>query len=142
MLEDKLATLRAQRQAQGLCMKCGEKWGRNHQCPEKNALHVLEEYLDLMSSESPEPNNHSTDESSEDEIFSLSQCAAIAIQGKKTIRLIGKVKDKDILVLIDSGSSSSFISASTAATLRCKVTTVDSIQFQWQMATSSKAINR
>ncbi|CAD6257974.1 unnamed protein product [Miscanthus lutarioriparius] len=41
--DDKLATLRAQRRAQGLCMKCGEKWGRNHKCPEKVALHVLEQ---------------------------------------------------------------------------------------------------
>jgi hypothetical protein len=51
--EDKLATLRAQRRAQGLCMKCGEKWGRNHKCPDKIALHVLEEYLELLSEDSP-----------------------------------------------------------------------------------------
>ena len=33
--EDKWTTLRAQRRAQGLCMKCGEKWGQNHKCPDK-----------------------------------------------------------------------------------------------------------
>jgi len=39
--EDKLATLRAQRRAQGLCMKCGEKWGRNHRCPDKSGSACL-----------------------------------------------------------------------------------------------------
>jgi len=28
--DDKLQALRAQRRAQGLCMKCGGKWSRNH----------------------------------------------------------------------------------------------------------------
>ena len=46
--DDKLATLRAQRRAQGLCMKCGEKWGRNHKCPEKVALHVLEQLQETL----------------------------------------------------------------------------------------------
>lgn len=43
--EDKIATLRVQRHGQGLCMKCGEKWGRNHKCPDKISLHVLEELI-------------------------------------------------------------------------------------------------
>jgi len=46
--ETQMANLRAQRRAQGLCMKCGEKWGRNHKCPDKISLHVLEELLAIM----------------------------------------------------------------------------------------------
>jgi hypothetical protein len=31
-LEDKFSTLRAYRKAQGLCMRCGEKWSPGHRC--------------------------------------------------------------------------------------------------------------
>lgn len=127
--EDKLAELRTQRRAQGLCMKCGGKWGRNHKCPDKIDLHVLEEYLALMPTESPEePDDHSTDDSSDGEVFSLSHNAAIGIQGKKTIRLAGKIADQDILILIDSGSSITFISESAVTRLNCKVQSVEEIQ--------------
>lgn len=118
--EDKLATLRAQRRAQGLCMKCGEKWGRNHKCSDKVSLHVLEEIMAIM----PEDTSIASlsEESSEEEFFSLSQAAAVGIQGRKTIKLTGLINSQEILILIDSGSSSTFISEKAAATLQSHVT--------------------
>ena len=118
--EDKWTTLRAQRRAQGLCMKCGEKWGRNHKCPDKVSLHILEEVMDLF----PEPNKSepTSDESSEDEVFSLSQAATVGVQGRKTIKITGLVNSQEILILIDSGSSSSFLSQKTADTLKRDLT--------------------
>jgi hypothetical protein len=78
--EDKMATLRAQRHAQGLCMKCGEKCGRNHKCLEKISLHVLEELLEIMPTETLDCEDQSSSNSSRDgEVFSLSQCAAMGI---------------------------------------------------------------
>ena len=98
--EDKWTTLRAQRRAQGLCMKCGEKWGRNHKCPEKVSLHILEEVMDLLPEASKfEP---TSDESSDDEVFSLSQAATVGVQGRKTIKITGLVNSQEILILIDS----------------------------------------
>lgn len=128
--EDKLATLRAQRRAQGLCMRCGEKWNRNHKCPEKISLHVLEEVLDILptTTNSSDASSDSGGDSSDGEVFALSHCANIGIQGKKTIRLAGKVQDRDILILIDSGSTGTFLSESTAALLKCPVQTVAPIQ--------------
>lgn len=127
--EDKMATMRAQRRAQGLCMKCGEKWGRNHKCPGKISLHVLEELLEIMPTEAPEDDNQSScDSSSDEEVFALSHCAVVGIHDKKTIRLHGLVKDREILILIDSGSSGTFISDSTVAQLNCPVSTVAPIQ--------------
>lgn len=119
--EDEMATLRAQRCPQGLCMKCGEKWGRNHKCPDKISLHVLEELLEIMPTEAPECDDPSSSDSSSDEkVFSLSHYAAVGIQGTKTIRLH--------VILIDSGSSGTFISDSTASQLNCPVSTVAPIQ--------------
>jgi len=32
----------------GLCMKCGEKWNKQHKCPEKVSLQVLQDVLDVI----------------------------------------------------------------------------------------------
>ena len=57
--DDKLAALRAQRRKLGLCMKCGEKWGKQHKCPNQIPLHILEEFLEAVQSpdESPDDND-------------------------------------------------------------------------------------
>lgn len=120
--DEKLTTLRNQRRAQGLCMKCGEKWSRQHKCPDKVALHVLEEVLEAMQQEGN--SDDSKDDSSnddDDEVFQLSTCAAEGVQGKKTLKLHGLVGNQDILILIDSGSSSTFISDKTVQALQCDV---------------------
>ena len=126
--EDKLATLRAQWRAQGLCMKCGEKWGRNHKCPDKVALHVLEEFVELILDENPTEQNTS-DSSDEDEVvFALSQSATVGVPGKKTIKLHGIVKDQELLILIDLGSTCTFISTKTATALNCVLMPAPPIQ--------------
>lgn len=124
--EDKLATLRAQHNSQGLGMKCGEKWGRNHKCPDKISLHVLEEFMAIIPEDPPTINT--SDESSDEEFFSLSQAAPMGVQGRKTIKLTGLINSQEILILIDSGSSSTFLSEKTAASLHCPVTDAPPIQ--------------
>ena len=121
--DDKLAALRSQRRAQGLCMKCGEKWGKQHKCPDKVSMNVLEEFLDIIQPE--QQGSESSDESCEDEdadVFVLSQCAQEGVQGKKTIKLSGIVDKQEILILVDSGSSCTFLSEKAAQLLNCKVT--------------------
>lgn len=49
--DDKLATLKSFRHDNGVCFKCGEKWGPNHKCPTHVSLHVLEELLEAMDIE-------------------------------------------------------------------------------------------
>lgn len=52
-------------------MTCGEKWNRQHKCPDKVPLHVLEEVLQAMQFE--ETSDDSKDDSSatseDDEVF-------------------------------------------------------------------------
>ena len=36
------------RRKNGLCYKCGEKWGHNHKCPQQVSLHVIEELWDAL----------------------------------------------------------------------------------------------
>lgn len=102
--DDKLVALRSQRKAQGLCMKCVEKWSRQHKCPDKVSLQVLEEVLDAMQHEtsSDDTKEDSSDDEEEDKVFQLSHCAAEGVQGKKTLKLNGLVGNQEILILLDS----------------------------------------
>lgn len=116
--DDKLSALRAQRRAQGLCMKCGEKWGKHHKCPDKISIHVLEEILEVMQSDQTQEDS-SESSSDEEEAFCLSQCVVSRVQGKKTVKLSGMVNKQEILILIDFGSSCSFLCEKTAEQLKC-----------------------
>jgi hypothetical protein len=82
--DEKLVALHLQRRAQGLCIKCGEKWAKQHKCPDKISMHVLEEFLDIIQPE--HQGSDSIDESSEaedEDVLVLFQCANEGVQGKK-----------------------------------------------------------
>ncbi|CAN6360906.1 unnamed protein product [Urochloa humidicola] len=109
--DDKLQALRSACKAKGLCMKCGEQYGPQHRCPKHIPLHVLEEVLEVLHLEEQEDTKSDTSsQDSDEELLTLSYCAAEGIQGRKTMRLQGKINNQDILILVDSGSSATFIS--------------------------------
>jgi hypothetical protein len=116
--DHKLSALMTQRKKMGLCMKCRDKWERGHKCPQHIPLHILEELLEVVQ-ESSMDGSSSTDTSCDEELLSLSLSTTIGIQGKKTMRLQGNFKWHEILILVDSGSSSTFISASLVQKLAC-----------------------
>lgn len=108
--EDKVAALKNYRRSKGLCFKCGEKWGRQHKCPATVSLNAMEqlwsyvtegEDLEFLSAEA------GTD--SDDELMALSVQALSKTEGSKTIRLRGCIQGKEVFILVDSGSSHSFI---------------------------------
>lgn len=114
--DTKLSALQAQRRKLGLCMKCGDKWGKNHKCPQQIPLHVLEEFLDAINLD-PHPEEDTGSLSSDEELLTLSVSAVEGIQGRKTIRLQGLVNKQEVLILLDSGSSTTFISAAAVQRL-------------------------
>jgi hypothetical protein len=110
--DDKVAALRAARRAKGLCMKCGEQYSPQHRCPNQIQFHVLEEWLNAM--DSSDTDSDTSDKGAGDgaeEILSLSVAAIEGVQGKKTMRLQGLIQHQEVLILVDSGSSSTFIRA-------------------------------
>ena len=64
-VDAKLDTLRDYRRTRGLCIRCGEKWSRNHRCPEQVQLHVLQEVWDLCHSEDTEDCDSAPDDAVE-----------------------------------------------------------------------------
>lgn len=46
--EDRWASLKAMRRAQGLCQRCAEKWSKGHRCSESVQLHAVRELLEIF----------------------------------------------------------------------------------------------
>lgn len=127
--DDKLMALRAARRAKGLCMKCGEQYNPQHRCPKQISLHVLEEVLELFQLEPQEGQASDSDsQGSEEELLVISHCAMAGIQGKKTLKLPGFINNKEILILVDSGSSGTFISNKAVDQLNLPTVPVPALQ--------------
>lgn len=118
--DDHVAVLRNYRRARGLCFTCGERWGQGHQCAPTVQLHVVEELLELLQAEQHEPPLQQ-DDPDDEVLMSISKLATTGQTTPRTVCLIGKVADVEVLILLDSGSSHSFISEAIAGRLTDQV---------------------
>jgi hypothetical protein len=114
--EERLSNLYAYHKAQGLCYKCGLAYSKGHKCPDVVQLHLVEELwqqLDLCDSDDPPVVD-------EDELHNLllSQSAAGLKVSSKTMKFRGSIQGLELLILLDSGSSHTFLSASVAAQIK------------------------
>jgi hypothetical protein len=108
-VDDKVCALKQYRRACGLCYHCAERWTYGHQCASIVQLHVIQELWELL----PEEDQLSVG-SAEDVNAQLCMClSAAAMAGTdsaKYMRLLGSMQGKEILILVDSGSSHTFFS--------------------------------
>lgn len=110
--DDRLASLKAYRRSKGLCFVCGERWGRDHKCATSVQLNVVQELLEALHSdlESDQPGTTEfTDDQVENQLMAISQQALWGTDSSKSIRLRGWVQGTEVLMLVDSGSTHSFI---------------------------------
>jgi hypothetical protein len=119
-VEYKLATLHDYRRARGLCFRCGDKWSRDHRCPEQIPLHVLQETWEICHGDDSEY----ADPDAEPDIGADHQCcvtisvaATQCVLAPRTIQFRGELQGQSVLILLDSGISHSFVSASVASSL-------------------------
>lgn len=133
--EEKLDTLKSYRRSKGLCFVCGDKWSKNHKCPDQVPLHVIEELMDILPGTGSFGQDSSDGDSDPDELMMLAAVSPSqnsASQGSRpkcTIRLPGIVGKHQIQILVDSGSVSSFISTSLAEKLQCVSTQMQPVNF-------------
>lgn len=136
---DKVDSLRAQHHARGECFKCGEKFSPGHKCPKTVQLHVMEELLEaLQISETNEAEHDDSNSASEadsdtwhcpqapptaaatpDALLKLSVHAATGTTSRQSFKLHGLIGKHELLILIDSGSSSNFISEDLVERIQC-----------------------
>lgn len=115
---DRLNALRNYRKAKGLCFKCGENWGPEHSCPPTVQLHIVEELLDLFSQ--AEVNGSACPSTSSEEVETVCSISVHALTSSTTgvtgvIQLHALIEKHEVLILVDSGSSTSFINKQLAA---------------------------
>jgi hypothetical protein len=115
-MDDKLASLKAYRRARGLCDRCADKWVSGHRCAPTVQLHALEELWELIEDKSS-TNEVDTGLSPPGELLSLSLSAVSGIPSRRTIQFSGECQGHPIVLLVDSGSSHSFVSSTLAGQL-------------------------
>jgi len=111
-VEEKMASLRAYRRARGLCERCAEKWVRGHRCSTSIQLHAMQEVWDLF--DRPDvgfPNDASVDTPSDSHLLLIISKDAVSGSARpKTMQFTGVIQGITVLILVDSGSTNSFLS--------------------------------
>jgi hypothetical protein len=113
---DKIGALKAQRCAQGLCYICADKWSPTHKCANRVQLHAVQELFTVLF-ESEEDTGSVLDTAAEQQIMAISVHAMQGSEHRGSMRMLGQIQGKEILILVDSGSTASFISKKVAAGL-------------------------
>ncbi|CAN6166876.1 unnamed protein product [Urochloa humidicola] len=108
--EDRWKSLRALRRAQGLCQFCAEKWSKGHSCADKIQLHVVQELLEVFQ-ESDEIASEAEPITADSQLFlTLSQAAVTSKPSSRSMCMLGSIQGIPLRILVDSGSSHTFIS--------------------------------
>jgi hypothetical protein len=122
-IDKRLADLKAYRRAKGLCDHCGDKWSRDHKCAAKVGLHVLDELYAVIAAE--DSVDASDPEEVEDTLADEQCCSLSAVstasKGVRTLQFQGILRQQAVLILLDSGSTSSFISSQLVSQLSLPV---------------------
>jgi hypothetical protein len=119
--DNKMTALYAYRKAQGLCYKCGMTYSRGHRCADTVQLQMVEELWQMVSLPETEMSSSSeadlplpTPNENIEVNMMLSQAAVKGISTPHTMRFVGHIGDIDVLALLDSGSSHTFLSTVVA----------------------------
>jgi hypothetical protein len=102
-----------QKKTLGLCFKCGENFFPGYKCKFKG--------IHLMEGDELDDNDHSTEDdtllistnsTAEPTTALITLCAAISSSNHSTLLFQGKIKNLDILAMVDSNNTHSFINPS------------------------------
>ncbi|CAH9132841.1 unnamed protein product [Cuscuta epithymum] len=110
------------RRRKGLCFNCDEVYTVGHKCKKIFVILMTEEEQQL-----PEPLLQ--EDSEEEEVnFGVSLHALRGQVPTDTIKLMGKVKNNNLTILVDSGSTHSFIDPGAAKRINCDIEITNPLQ--------------
>jgi hypothetical protein len=117
--DDKWRSLKAFRRAKGLCQYFAEKWTKEHKCADNVHLNVVQELMAILQTDEEDEEFDSGPSNGESSqlYLTLSIAALSGVPAPKTLCLSGAIQQHKISILVDSGSSHSFISAKLASQL-------------------------
>jgi hypothetical protein len=102
-------------QLKGLCYNCDEKYFSGHKCKEKNLFMAISEDISeedvetFLASESPETTDITppSDPPKVEPVISLN--ALTGFSTPQTLKVIDYIKNRKVIILVDSGSTHNFI---------------------------------
>ena len=110
-----------EKRAKGLCCSCDSKYTKGHKCAEKKLFYIDCEEEEEKEQERSKEEDILQEQSLDEEQINLTiSCNALAgITTPQTIKTEGEIKNKKVIVLIDSGSTHNFIHYKVAKNLNC-----------------------
>ncbi|KAF7842370.1 wall-associated receptor kinase-like 10 [Senna tora] len=105
----------ARKRCLGECFTCDEKWGPTHKCKNKHLqIMIISGPMEEGDAENLgiEEEEHNEEGEATGNLMSLSMNSIVGITNGRTMKLIGKVRGKEVLIMIDCGASHNFISTS------------------------------
>jgi hypothetical protein len=108
-VDDKVAALHAYRRARGLCQYCAKKYSRGHKCASMISLQVVQELWEMLQWDQG-LDTASESSNTEHQLHLVLSQEALALGGSsKALKFLGSIQEHEVVILIDSGSSNSFI---------------------------------
>jgi hypothetical protein len=97
-------------QLKGLCYNCDDKYFPSHKCKEKNIFMAISEDVETpLVSESPEITDITAPSDPPKVELVISLNSLIGFSTPQTLNLIGYIKHRKVIILVDSGSTHNFI---------------------------------
>jgi hypothetical protein len=123
-----------ERQLKGLCYNCDDKYFPGHKCKEQNIFMAISEEISEEDeetpsmSESPESTDITppSDPPEVEPVISLN--ALTGFSAPQTLKLIGYIKHRKVIILVDSGSTHNFIHRRIAQETHCYIHAVNNFQ--------------
>jgi hypothetical protein len=98
-------------------VRCAAKWSHDHKCPDMVQLHLVQELCDLFPADDDPGTKSPPSPTHLQPMVHLSVATAVGAVAPKTLCLTGQLQQHPISILVDSGSSHTFLSTKVAATL-------------------------
>jgi hypothetical protein len=133
-----------ERQLKGLCYNSDDKYFPGHKCKEQNLFMAISEDIQEDDDdtspvpESPETSeiNPPSDPPAEEPIISLN--ALSGFYAPQTLKLIGYIKHRKVIILVDSGSTHNFIHHRITQEIHCYIHDVNNFQIMIANGVSMK----
>jgi hypothetical protein len=121
-------------QLKGLCYNCDDKYFMRHKCKEQNIFMAISEDVSEEDVEaplvhvSPKPTDITppSDPSDVEPVISLN--SLIGFSAPQTLELIGYIKHRKVIILVDSGSTHNFIHRCIAQETNCYIHAINNFQ--------------
>jgi hypothetical protein len=124
----------AEHQLKGLCYNCDDKYFLGHKCKEQNLFMAISEDISEedvetpLVFESPEITDITPPSDPLEVELIISLNALTSFSAPQTLKLIGYIKHRKVIILVDSGSTHNFIHHCIAQETHCYIHAINNFQ--------------